>query len=181
MGFGGAEQKSCLGLAEIASSVFLGLLNDGNARWIQDFMFLFLMLIKVTKKQGKFKIFLHDPRDEKILLRSCASWEVQMQKKKMPQKKKFFINNSAEALRLRRNIRVYWNCLYLLEGFQCVEEAFQNLWKSCLSFGDCLKGSENSSKGWLHNLVKRGELQMDASQAVNEWKCYIIFHWLKMP
>ena len=70
-------------------------------------MFLFLMLIKVTKKQGKFKIFLHDPRDEKILLRSCASWEVQMQKKKMPQKKKFFINNSAEALRLRRNIRVY--------------------------------------------------------------------------
>ena len=184
MGCGGAELKSCLGLAEVASSVFLGLLNDGNAGWIQHFMFLFLMLIKVTRKQRNFKIFLHDPRDGKILLRSCASREVgrlKCKQKKMPQKKKFFINNSAKALNLRRNIRVYWNCLYLLESFQCVEEAFQNLWKSCLSFGDCLEGSENSSKAWLHNLMKRGELQIDASQTVNEWKHYILFHWLKMP
>ena len=185
MGCGGPEQKSCFGLAEIASSVFLGLLNDGNAGWIQDFMFLFLMLIKITRKQGKFKIFLRDPRDGIILLRSCASWEVgrlkcKKKKKKMSQKK-FFINNSAEALSLRRNIRVYWNCLYLFECFQCVEEAFQNLWKSCLSFRGCLEGSENSSKAWLHNLVKRGKLLMDASQTVNEWKCCILFHGLKMP
>ena len=39
----------------------------------QDFFFLFPMLINEMKEQGVFKIFLHDCRDRKILLRSNAS------------------------------------------------------------------------------------------------------------
>ena len=45
----------------------------GNAGWVQDFIFLCLMLIKGTRRQGKFKIFLWDPRDGNTLLRSSAS------------------------------------------------------------------------------------------------------------
>ena len=41
----------------------------GGTGWVQDFIFLFLMLIKEMRRQGEFKIFLREPRDGKILLR----------------------------------------------------------------------------------------------------------------
>ena len=43
--------------------------RTGEAGWVQDFIFLFLMLMKAMKRRGEFKIFLRDPRDGKILLR----------------------------------------------------------------------------------------------------------------
>ena len=45
----------------------------GDAGWLQDFIFLFLMLINGTKEQDGFKIILRGQRDEKTLLRSYAS------------------------------------------------------------------------------------------------------------
>ena len=53
------SRKSCLGLAEIASLVFLVLFKDVGRRVSQDFIFLFLMLIKGTKRWAGFKIFSH--------------------------------------------------------------------------------------------------------------------------
>ena len=41
--------------------------------WVQDFIFLFLMLINETKEQDMFKIFLHSRRDGKTLLRSYTN------------------------------------------------------------------------------------------------------------
>ena len=39
----------------------------GDARWVQDFIFLFPMLIKGMRRRYEFKVFLHDPRDGRIL------------------------------------------------------------------------------------------------------------------
>ena len=41
-------------------------LRVDNARCVQNFIFLFLMLIKGTKGRDGFKIFLRGRRDEKI-------------------------------------------------------------------------------------------------------------------
>ena len=45
----------------------------GDAGWVQDSIFLFMMIINISRKWGEFKIFLRDPRDREILLRSFAS------------------------------------------------------------------------------------------------------------
>ena len=45
----------------------------GDAGLVQDFTFLFLMLIIETKEQDVLQIFLCGRRDGKILLRSNAS------------------------------------------------------------------------------------------------------------
>ena len=42
----------------------------GDIGWLQDFIFLFLMLINGMKEQDGFKIILHGQRDGKTLLRS---------------------------------------------------------------------------------------------------------------
>ena len=52
---------------------FLVLFEAGDAGCVQDFIFLFLMLINEMKEQGVFKIFLRGRRDGKTLLRSMAS------------------------------------------------------------------------------------------------------------
>ena len=41
--------------------------------WLQDFIFLFLMLINGTKEQDVFKIILRRRRDGKTLVRSYGS------------------------------------------------------------------------------------------------------------
>ena len=45
----------------------------GDVGWLQDFVFLFLMLINGTKEQDRLKIILRGRRDGKTLLRSYAS------------------------------------------------------------------------------------------------------------
>ena len=50
-----------------------GFIQGGRHKMIQDFIFLFLMLIKGTKGWDGFKIFLDGRRDGKTLLRSFAS------------------------------------------------------------------------------------------------------------
>ena len=67
------NRNSCLGPAEIASFVFLVYSTMWDPVLVQDFIFLFLMLIKGMRRRCVFKIFLRDPRDGKILLRSSAS------------------------------------------------------------------------------------------------------------
>ena len=47
--------------------------REGDIGWVQDFVFLFLILINETKDQGVFKIFLRGRGNGKILLRSNAS------------------------------------------------------------------------------------------------------------
>ena len=59
--------------AEIASVVFLVLFKDGVTEWVEDFIFLFPMLIKGMRRRGEFNIFLRDPRNGKILLSSSSS------------------------------------------------------------------------------------------------------------
>ena len=44
----------------------------GSAGCVQDFIF-YSDFIKRMRRQGGFKIFLHDPRNEKILLRSSMT------------------------------------------------------------------------------------------------------------
>ena len=63
------RRDSCLGPAEIAPFVFLVLFKDWDPVWVQDFVFLFLMLIKGVRRRCEFKIFLLDPRDGKNLLK----------------------------------------------------------------------------------------------------------------
>ena len=67
------SRDSCLGLAEIASFVFLVYSRMGDPALVQDLIFLFLMLIKEMRRRCEFKIFLRDLRDGKILFRSSAS------------------------------------------------------------------------------------------------------------
>ena len=45
-----------------------------DAGCVQNFIFLFLMLIKRTKRRDGFKIFLRNTRDVKTLLRSSANF-----------------------------------------------------------------------------------------------------------
>ena len=45
----------------------------GDAGRVEDFIFLFQMLIKETKEQDVFETLLRGLRDEKILLRSNTS------------------------------------------------------------------------------------------------------------
>ena len=52
---------------------FLVLFKVEDAGWIEDFIFLFLVLMNYAKEQDVLKIFLRGRRDEKILLRSCRS------------------------------------------------------------------------------------------------------------
>ena len=59
--------------SEVARWEVLGFIQDGDAGWVPDFIFLFLMLINKTKEQDVFKIFLHGCRDGKTLLRSYGS------------------------------------------------------------------------------------------------------------
>ena len=44
-----------------------------QSKRVQDFIFLFLILIKGMRRRGEFKIFISDPRNGKILFRSFAS------------------------------------------------------------------------------------------------------------
>ena len=56
----------------------------GDPVLVQDFIFLFLMIIKGMRRRWEFKIFLRDPRNKKSFLRSSTScsknvlweWEV---------------------------------------------------------------------------------------------------------
>ena len=47
--------------------------KNEDAGKFQDFIFLFLMLIKGMKRRDEFNIFLRDSRDGKILPRSSGS------------------------------------------------------------------------------------------------------------
>ena len=68
------SRKSCLGPAEIASFVCLVLFKDGRRSWlVQDFIILFLILIKGMRRWGEFKISLRGLRDGKILIRSSTN------------------------------------------------------------------------------------------------------------
>ena len=67
------SKKSCLGVAKLVSFVFLVLSKDGGRRVSSIFHLFFLMLIKGMGRRCEFKIFLCDPRDGNILLRSSAS------------------------------------------------------------------------------------------------------------
>ena len=68
------SRRYCLGPTEVASFVCLVLFKDGGHRVSQDFICLFLMLIKEMRTRGEFKISLRDPRDGKILLKSSTSY-----------------------------------------------------------------------------------------------------------
>ena len=48
----------------------------GEVGWVQDSIFLFLMLIKGTRRQGEFKISLYDVTDGEIPLRFSAIFSV---------------------------------------------------------------------------------------------------------
>ena len=70
------SRKSYLGLDEIAFFCpwfYSRIQGWGDARWVQDFIFLFPMLINGMRRRYEFKVFLHDPRDGRILLRSSVS------------------------------------------------------------------------------------------------------------
>ena len=63
------SRKSCLGPAEIASSVVLVLFKDEGCRVNRRFH----LFVSDVNQQVKVEISLHDPRDGKILLRSSVS------------------------------------------------------------------------------------------------------------
>ena len=63
------SRKSCLGSAEIASSVVLVLFKDEGCRVSRRFH----LFVSDVNQQVKVKISLHDPRDGKILLRYSVS------------------------------------------------------------------------------------------------------------
>ena len=52
------SRKSCLGRAEITSFEFLVLFKDKGCKVCPRFNFFFLMLIKGTEREARFKIFL---------------------------------------------------------------------------------------------------------------------------
>ena len=63
------SRKSCLGPAGIPSSVFLVLFKDEGCRVSRRFH----LFVSNVNQQVKVKIFLHDPRDRKIFLKSSVS------------------------------------------------------------------------------------------------------------
>lgn len=63
------SRKSCLGPAEIPSSVFLVLFKNEGCRVSRKFH----LFVCEVNQQVKVKIFLHDPRDRKIFLKSSVS------------------------------------------------------------------------------------------------------------
>ena len=67
------SRKSYLGLTEIASFVFLVLLNDGGCRVSPRFHLFVSDFNQENEEQGEFKIFLCDPRDGEIILTSSSS------------------------------------------------------------------------------------------------------------
>ena len=68
------SRKSCLGPAEIAPFVCLVLFKDGRRSWLaQDFIILFVILIKGMRRWGEFRISLRGLRDGKILIRTSTS------------------------------------------------------------------------------------------------------------
>ena len=71
------SRKYCLGPAEITSFMCLILFKDGGHKvgdtgLVQDFIFLFLMLIKGMRRRNESKISLRDPRDGRIHFRSST-------------------------------------------------------------------------------------------------------------
>ena len=49
-----------------------GSIQEWGRRVSQDLIFSFLMLIKGTRRRGGFRIFLRDPRDGEILVKSSV-------------------------------------------------------------------------------------------------------------
>ena len=66
-------RKSYLRPTDIASFCSWFYSRMADAGRVQDFIFLFLVLIKELRRRDEFKISLSDPRGGRILLRSSAS------------------------------------------------------------------------------------------------------------
>ena len=67
------NRNSCLRPAEIASFVFLVSFKDGGLNVSPRFHIFVSDFNQGMRRRWKFKIFLRDPRNGKILLRSSAS------------------------------------------------------------------------------------------------------------